>query len=269
VHGGPGVPLTELEEATIGAISEDRLVVVYDQAGTGRSDRLANPTAYTFRRAVTELKDVVTSTGAVKVDIFGYSWGASVATAFAVEHPEQVRRLALISPGTIPWRGTRPFAGGPQSRLDPLQQVATYFRALSPRNLFLYGLMATDPTAVRRFATEDELDRRFHELYESTGAGLHCTPDQIGPPPEHVGSLANQIPQIRPDGTGITPAQVEAAGPIPMLVFRGECDYLPARVAEEYVEVFDATLVDVAGAGHALLEDRPEHVLHALNEFLG
>jgi pimeloyl-ACP methyl ester carboxylesterase len=268
VHGGPGVPLSPFEEAAVEQLGRDLTVVVYDQAGTGRSDPLAHPRDHTLRHAVEELAHVAAATGADQVDLLGYSWGASVATAFAVEHPDRVGRLALISPGAIPWRGRAADPVGPQDRLEPLQRVGAYLLALSPRNFFVYALTAIDPEVTRWFASDDELDARFLGLYESTAAGLHCEASQIQPPPHHLGYFASQIPQLHPDLSGITEAEAEAsAGDIPMLVVRGECDYIPKAVAEEYVDVFGAEHVPIAGAGHALLEDRRDRVLEKLAEF--
>lgn len=268
VHGGPGVPLSASEESAIERVGRDRTVVVYDQAGVGRSGGLHDPHGYTLRHAVDELAGVVAATGADQVDLFGYSWGASVATAFAVEHPELVGRMAFISPGVIPWRGSAGEPVGPQARLEPIELASTYLLALSPRNLFVYALTAVDPDATRWFASDGELDARAHELYETTVAGLHCDASQIDPPPRHVGFFALQVPQLHPDLNGITRADAAAAD-IPILVLRGECDYIPDHVALEYVEVFGATLVRISGSGHALLEDRPERVLEELAEFLG
>jgi proline iminopeptidase len=242
--------------------------VIYDQAGTGQSGPLEDPNDHGFDQAVDELARVIDSTGAATVDILGYSWGASIATLFTAGHPDRVGRLAFISPGAIPWRGAEPGRFGPQSRLGQWESISTYLLALSPRNVFVYALTSADPNATRWFAGEAELDRRFRELYMSTAAGLHCSDDQIGPPPARVGFFASQVPQMHPDPAGVTAEALEEVATTPMLVLRGECDYIPARVAEEYLDHFDAKLVAVDGAGHALLEDRPDRVLSDIADFL-
>jgi pimeloyl-ACP methyl ester carboxylesterase len=116
VHGGPGAPLSPTEEAALEQLGGDRAVVVYDQASTGRSGPLAGPRDHTFSHTVEELAQVIAATGADQVDLLGYSWGASVATAFAVGHPDRVGRLALISPGAIPWHGKTADPVGPPDR---------------------------------------------------------------------------------------------------------------------------------------------------------
>ena len=268
VHGGPGVPLTDDEKGVLAQLATHRMVVIYDQAGTGKSGPLEDPDDYGLDQAVDELARVIDSTGAATVDILGYSWGASIATVFTADHPERVGRLAFISPGAIPWHDAEPARFGPQSRLSGQASISAYLLALSPRNLFVYAMTSADPDATRWFADEAELDRRFRELYEATAAGLHCSEDRVGPPPAHVGFFASQVPQMHPDRAGVTAEQLERAAKTPLLVLRGECDYIPARVAGEYLDHFDAKLVAVDGAGHALLEDRPDSVLSDIADFL-
>ena len=268
VPGGPGVPWSAAEERVLQRLADGRPLVVYDQVGTGGSDRLADPTGYTFARSVDELAAVVDAAGSERVDLIGFSWGSAVATAYAVEHPERVDRLVLLSPGSIPWAGEVAPPQAPQSRLTTAGRIGTYLLALAPRNLFGYALTAVDPRAAHWFAGDDEFDGRFAQLYDTTAAGLHCEASQVGAPPRGVGYYANQVPQLHPDLTGITRAQAGAAD-LRVLVFRGDCDYIAARFAEEYVEVFGARLVRVAGSGHSLLEDRPEQVLEPAREFLG
>ena len=268
VHGGPGVPLTDDEEEVLAQLATHRMVVIYDQAGTGESGPLEDPNDYGFDQAVDELARVIDSTGAATVDILGYSWGASIATVFAAEQSERVGRLAFISPGAIPWRDAEPARFGPQSRLSGRASISAYLLALSPRNLFVYALTSADPNATRWFAGEAELDRRFRELYESTAAGLHCSGDQVGPPPARVGFFASQVPQMHPDRAGVTAEALERAATTPVLVLRGECDYIPVGVAEEYLDHFEAKLVAVDGAGHAVLDDRPDSVVSDIADFL-
>lgn len=267
VHGGPGVPLTPYEEATVERLASDRTVVVYDQAGTGQSQPLADATDYTLRHAVDELADVVASIPADQVDIVGYSWGASIATVYAIENPDRVGQLAFLSPGAIPWRGQSRLDVGPQSRLEMFPLIGTYLLALSPRNLFLYAVTAADPAATRWFAGDSELDSRFGSLYGASAAGLHCDDKQARYSPMHVGFLASQVPQLHPDLDGITKQRAEDAR-FDMLVLRGDCDYIPDAFAQEYVDVFGATLVRIPGSGHALLQDRPDRTLEEVESFL-
>lgn len=74
-------------------------VILFDQLGTGRS-RMKNgshPSALSLKRTVADLEAVRTKLGYRKWTVFGQSWGAIVAVAYAAEHPDRVDRLILAS----------------------------------------------------------------------------------------------------------------------------------------------------------------------------
>ena len=101
LHGGPGLwedfaPLAEMV---------DDLVEVYryDQRGSGRSDR-GGP--YDIATAVADLEALRKQWWQPRMIVGGHSFGAALALAYAVEHPERVAALVLIS-GTgvdLEWR---------------------------------------------------------------------------------------------------------------------------------------------------------------------
>lgn len=55
----------------------------------------------------------------------------------------------------------------------------------------------------------------------------------------------------------------------PVLVIRGECDYIPAAVTTRYDETLpNARLVEIPNSGHALISAQPEIVLAEIRAFL-
>lgn len=268
VHGGPGIPLSPAEERFLPDLAGDRQVFVYDQVGTGRSSRLSDPEDYTFARAVSDLRSFVTYIGASRVSILGYSWGAQVATAYAARFPEHLARLVLVSPGPFPWADEKWPPQGPQSRLTTGQKLRVYAEAIKPRNLFLYAVTAVRPGATRWFASEQELNSRFHRLYQLSADGLSCGPlhhyDLQG-----LGYFAHEVPQLHPDGSGVRRGELRQLRRTPTLVVRGECDYIDAKIARVYEgQLAQSELVQLAGAGHALLVERPDAAKRILRRFL-
>ena len=67
----------------------------YDERGNGMSDR--NPVSLTFEDFVEDLETVTDAAGMEQFDLLGISQGASVAIAYAVRHPDRVKRLVLYS----------------------------------------------------------------------------------------------------------------------------------------------------------------------------
>ena len=96
LHGGPGMPSHYLEP--LGALADERAVVLYDQLGCGRSDRPDDPSLWTVSRAVAEVEAVRRALDLDRVHVLGHSWGGYLALAHADAHPGAVASLVLSSP---------------------------------------------------------------------------------------------------------------------------------------------------------------------------
>jgi pimeloyl-ACP methyl ester carboxylesterase len=70
----------------------------YDQRGFGLSPAPTGP--YTH---ADDLLAIVDACGIERCDLVGVSQGGAVALNFALDHPQRVRRLVLISPAIIGW----------------------------------------------------------------------------------------------------------------------------------------------------------------------
>lgn len=95
IHGGPGLSLESLDDLKPLA-GEDRLLVRYDQRGSGDS-MIPTDGDFSFQSQVEDIEAIRKSTGADTVDLVGRSWGGLLATAYAVENPDKVDDLVLVS----------------------------------------------------------------------------------------------------------------------------------------------------------------------------
>ncbi len=270
VHGGPGVPWTARDRQVLARLASDRDVVIYDQVGAGASARLGDPAGYTFERAVRDLEAVVDATGAARVTLLGHSWGAQVALGYAVRHPDRAERLVFIAPGEVPFDGVAMTPGSPQSRLTPDDAAALYTLAMRPRNLFTYALTVVDPRIAHRFVPDAEADARYRELYLAAAPGLVCPGHDVPDAPERLGHYANHGPGVEPGHrTGVTAGSLERLAAHPVLILRPECDYLDAGITDEYARRLPRSeVIDIADAGHSLLEEQPDRVVAAIRGFL-
>jgi proline iminopeptidase len=94
LHGGPGGDhryLTRLGELA----GDDLQVLLYDQLGSGKSDRPDDTGLWVVPRFVEELETVRTELGLGRVHLFGQSWGGFLALQYALDHPEGIRSLVL------------------------------------------------------------------------------------------------------------------------------------------------------------------------------
>src|SRR5687768_14212149 len=95
LHGGLGS--TDMFKPIMPAFTEHRQVIAIDLHGHGRTE------LGTRKISLPDIGDdvaaVLKQLGYKNVDVFGYSFGGGVALRLAVQHPELVRRLALVSAG--------------------------------------------------------------------------------------------------------------------------------------------------------------------------
>lgn len=109
------------DPAIVNALAADRPVIVFDNAGVGRS------TGQTPDNVAAMARDAVDFIGAIglsEVDLLGFSLGGCVAQQIAAEHGPLVRKLILV--GTAP-------KGGEEHLLAVLQQAFSQTDAPDPR----------------------------------------------------------------------------------------------------------------------------------------
>lgn len=92
-HGGPG--LWDMSEDVAGLLGGLATTVRWDQRGCGRSERCAGP--WTTGRFVADLDAVRADFGPARTALLGHSWGAQLALAYALAHPERVSALVYVA----------------------------------------------------------------------------------------------------------------------------------------------------------------------------
>jgi pimeloyl-ACP methyl ester carboxylesterase len=77
-------------------------VIAYDARGHGHSSPAPTPDAYGYELLAADLRAVLDAAGAQRAVLAGASMGAHTAVRFALEHPERVAALAIITPAFDP-----------------------------------------------------------------------------------------------------------------------------------------------------------------------
>jgi proline iminopeptidase len=101
VNGGPGLSHAYMVQNDMWEhIARHRLVVFYDQRGTGVSKRVKAGASQSMDAQVADLEAVRRELKLEKVALVGDSYGGLLSMAYAAAHPEHVARLVLSdSPG--------------------------------------------------------------------------------------------------------------------------------------------------------------------------
>ena len=94
LHGGPGADHTDFLP-WLYPLSRRRRLVMIDERGSGRSERLADPGGYTLDGMIEDIEAVRRAFRLRKLDVLGHSFGGILAQAYAIRHPRSVRRLVL------------------------------------------------------------------------------------------------------------------------------------------------------------------------------
>jgi len=77
-------------------------VVAYDARGHGASDPAPSPDAYTYADLAADLVDRLDAAGFERAVLAGASMGAHTALRVALEHPERVAGLVIVTPAYDP-----------------------------------------------------------------------------------------------------------------------------------------------------------------------
>lgn len=95
LHGGLGT--IDMFQPLLPVLSDDRQVIAVDLHGHGRTQ--LGDREISLVDMGDDLAVILEELGYEQVDALGYSMGGGVALRLAVQHPERVRRLALVSTG--------------------------------------------------------------------------------------------------------------------------------------------------------------------------
>lgn len=93
IHGGFGT--VEMFGPNIARLAEGRKVIGVDLQAHGGTGPLGRP--MTFEAIATDVAELIKALGYDKADVMGYSLGGATALKVAIDHPEVVDRLVLVS----------------------------------------------------------------------------------------------------------------------------------------------------------------------------
>lgn len=256
LHGGPGL-YTEDRRMEEGSVLRDLgfSTIYFDQAGGGRSDRLA-VSEYSLARAVSDLEALRAALGHDRIILWGNSYGAALATLYAQQFPDRVAALILTAPGMFPG------LDGKRNYSITARDKVQYSSAIRD------AINRIDRSPIKAETTLSQADagKLFDQIVgDELLNGVVCRGASVRPPPlPGGGNLYAQRAIFRDLKRAKLPAK--NAVHLPTLIIRGTCDFIPSSSAERYRSFFGGKLVTVEGTGHGLIEHR-ETVDAALSAF--
>jgi proline iminopeptidase len=105
INGGPGLSHAYMMQNDLWQrIAAHRLVILYDQRGTGSSKRIQANAPQTMDAQVADLDALRKALSLDKVAVLGDSYGGMIAMAYGAAHPEHVARLILSDSAAPSWK---------------------------------------------------------------------------------------------------------------------------------------------------------------------
>lgn len=231
----------------------DYHIVAMDFAGHGLSDWRAEGMRYHTLDHVDDVLAVISQLGWEKFRLLGHSMGAGIGVLLAGAMPERIQQLVLVD-------GLGPYAGEPEQAPQILREALIEWQAYEPRAERIFPDRAVAIEARRRGFTP--LSHEASSILCSRGikvvpGGYSWSMDRRV---RHHSSLRMSETQIRAFLGAIT---------APVLLLRAENGF-PA-VAEIFAQrwhaVRDGKLITLPGGHHLHLDECPDKVAAAVQEF--
>src|SRR5580658_5150988 len=99
LHGGPGADHSDFLPALQPLARRCQLVLI-DERGSGRSERLEDPKGYTLNHMVKDIERVRRHLKLPRLVVLGHSFGGILAQAYAVRYPKRILGLVLAGTGS-------------------------------------------------------------------------------------------------------------------------------------------------------------------------
>jgi pimeloyl-ACP methyl ester carboxylesterase len=249
----PGGPTDSIYLGDLGGLSTHRQLIVLDLRGTGRSAIPEDTSSYRCDRLVDDVEALRDHLGLPRMDLLAHSAGANLATQYAARYPENVSKLALITPGT---RAVgMAITGETRRELARLRRSEPWFpEAFAALEAITEGT-GSDWEAITPF---------FCGRWDAAAQKHHAASQ---PGNKEAVALFAADGAFDPETTRAALAACEA----PVLLLYGEFDLnSPPQSAAEFAGLFpDAALVVQSGAGHYPWLDDADRFVATTAAFLG
>jgi len=240
-------------------------VYLYDQIGSGLSDRLPEPKDYSFEKHLKDLSEIInTQIRAEKVILVGHSFGGILATHFAANHANKVVKLILSSPGDLqPYRTN---ADGTMTDMNKLYATPAKYQFKTPIEVFeqtekdfLQPRIVMSMFCALAFNFKWASDREFDD-YTNTMAskftkGMVANPKNVKLEEGGAGGYSHGFSNYYGNLEDVR-AKLKQLN-IPTLVMQGQYDQGEYSSVYEYADLLKGEYRFIENAGHIIWWDKP------------
>jgi proline iminopeptidase len=260
LHGGPGADHTDFLPFLLPLSRRNQLILI-DERGCGRSERLRDPRGYTLDAMVDDIEHLRESLGLRQTALMGHSFGGILAQAYAIRHAPRLNRLVLAGTAASAKAINADFK---RIRLALPSPVRRTMAALEAQGIFradgqyrqAYATLTARALAPYMYARHPP---KREPTYGITGW-------------EVLRKLWVRHSDFRIDGglKGFDFSGKLKAVSVPTLVVIGDRDLVTQASAVQLTESLPtARLVIMPTCGHMMFVDRPEDFNALIGDFLG
>ncbi|MEI6750165.1 MAG: alpha/beta fold hydrolase [Bacteroidales bacterium] len=270
LQGGPGGCISDRNIEILAQLANDGYdVYLYDQIGSGHSNRLINVEEYTAGRHISDLEEIIKEINSKKVILIGQSWGAILATLFIADNPDKVDKLILTGPGPLfPMHVELANLKAPDSLhlRDPLFSNSEANKKINNWRTKFVAFLAREFHI--KVASDNEMDDFSTLLSNETNKSTVCDTSKVAEAKGGSGYYS-QIMTMQSLSEVKDPRPKLINSKIPLLLMKGQCDNQRWGFATEYLELFpNHKLVIVNDAGHSIAAEQPDFYLRTIRDFL-
>lgn len=276
LHGGPGYYVHSSIIETLGSLAQKgHDVYLYDQRGSGLSDRLEKYSDISFDKHLVDLDEIIEhKIGSEKVILIGQSYGSIIASHYSARHPEKIEKIVFSSPGSF-----KPHlqVGMKYVDLDSIYPAPDSLRFNEPYNYVpdvnSYSRKPKMMAAVigahfidKKLISDKQMDRMLNSLFTAVVQAVVCDTGNVLPEEGGAGLYAylatnsGDYPNIRDKIKNVQS---------PILVLQGQCDYLSYAASYEYVDLYpNSQYIFIENAGHEIWWEQKEEYIKEIIKFI-
>lgn len=256
LHGGAGYLTHDYLLPHLERLSEDNLVVFYDQRGLGKSTGELTPGQINLKTYVDDIESIRKFLGVTRVSLIGHSWGGLLAMKYALSYPESVDRIILTNSMTASSDDLGLFFAELARRIAPYQNE---IHELEAGALFQAG----DPETVAH------VSQLYFQTYmynpENVKKLKLCKTQK-----ENINGA--KVWEIFKNQIFMQPFDIlsEIKGvKCPTLIIHGNEDVMPLTSSEHIHDAIGSSaLIKIEQCGHFPFVEQPEPFFNAINTFL-
>jgi len=263
LHGGPGRSTLDEDIAFFSRFADAGYdVYLYDQVGSGLSERLDRIGYYSIARNVADLEAIRETLNADRLILIGHAEGSELAIHYLSHHPDRVERVTLISPTPL-WKDDALF-------FDYSRTAAfTVFQTIESRYQVAEQLAIYSPRTAEKVVGQQELSSWMDAQFDE---GIFVCSEQADEAPDPVAPGYNYYSQVRVNVTinqnPIDPRDLDD-NITPVIVLRAECDFSPWEAVLQYEDTLpNNQMFYFDDAGSMIYLTQPDQVEATINAFL-